>query len=307
MTSFDDDDAPARGSVDHAEPEPPLSETQPIPVAFTAAVDPHLPSGPDDYHYDDVLPEHPVGGRKARREAAEALAAAEAARTAGLPPGTYPASAPQASLRPATPSPLGRLVVPIALALVSAVALFAAWNHLQASGAPAVPVGAAGPTALASPPVPTLGTASPAPSSSPSSSPKASSSPSARPSTTPSARPSGSPSASGGAGAPSGLRTIDPTYTATDRQPPVIVLNATNRAGLAARVAARLRADGWKVVQIGNYRGGDVARTTSFMIGHLAAASTLKRDLGTVTLVDGLLPGMADKHLTLVVGADYPA
>jgi hypothetical protein len=94
--------------------------------------------------------------------------------------------------------------------------------------------------------------------------------------------------------------------TRTDRQPPVIVLNGTGRPGLAAKLAARLRADGWSVVRVGNYRGSTkVTSTTAFLIGHLQAMATLHRDLPTVSLVDGLLPGMADKHLTIIVGPDY--
>jgi hypothetical protein len=41
------------------------------------------------------------------------------------------------------------------------------------------------------------------------------------------------------------------------------------------------------------------------MIGHLKAAATMQHDLPTVTLVDGLLPGMQKLRLTLVIGDDY--
>jgi hypothetical protein len=43
------------------------------------------------------------------------------------------------------------------------------------------------------------------------------------------------------------------------------------------------------------------------MVGHLKAAATMQHDLPTVTLVDGLLPGMQKQHLTLVIGSDYKA
>ncbi len=129
MTTFSDDNdgAPAdRGAVsqdvaDHdfdADTAPtvitPFAQQPESPVPGFVSPDPAT----TDFHSDDVLPVMPVGGRRSRRESLDS--------DPDLEPGTA-----WVDPRPATPSPLGRLVVPIALALVSAVALFAAWSHLQ--------------------------------------------------------------------------------------------------------------------------------------------------------------------------------
>jgi hypothetical protein len=299
MTTFSDDngDAPAGGSVvgqeiaDHEhDTQPtvitPFAQTQDVPLPGFAAPS----SAPGDFHADDILPVTPPGGRRSRREALES------------DPDHVDGGATTAGERRTTPSPLGRLVVPIALALVSAVALFAAWTHLQDTSTSTVPVGAGGPSA-SSPAIPTFD-ASPGASTSPTSATSPSDSPSPAASSPAASSPAASspaassPPASSPAATPSVL-------TSFDRQPPVIVLNATNRPGLASKVAAKLRAQGWKVVSVGNWRRGGVTSTTSYMIGHLKAAATMQHDLPTVTLVDGLLPGMQKLHLTLVIGDDY--
>jgi hypothetical protein len=293
MTSFsdDNDDAPAgRGAVSQDVAVHDFADTAPTVITpFVQPSDSPVPGflPPDqattDVHTDDVLPVLPVGGRRARRESLDP----DLETGAGW---DHP--------RPATPSPLGRLVVPIALALVSAVALFAAWSHLPAnSKAPAVPVGAGGPSASA-PPVVAF-SASPLPSTSPSA---------VAPSDTPAASaPAASSPAASSPAASSPAASTPPVLTSFDRKPPVIVLNATGRSGLASKVAASLRAQGWSVVSVGNWRGGAVTSTTSYMVGHLKAAATMQHDLPTVTLVDGLLPGMQKQHLTLVIGSDYKA
>jgi hypothetical protein len=292
--SADDDAVPSgRGAVSQEIADHELeADTQPT-VITPFAPQPESPSPvpgfaspepvPGDFHADDILPVMPVGGRRSRREAADTDPDAAAPATAYDP-------------QRSTPSPLGRLVVPIALALVSAVALFAAWSHLQDNtSTPTVPVGAGGPVASA-PPVAAF-----------SPSPEASTSPSAAaPSDSPSAAAS-TPAASSPAASTPAASTAPPVLTSFDRKPPVIVLNATGRPGLASKVAAKLRAEGWTVVSVGNWRGGAVKGTTSYMVGHLKAAATMQHDLPTVTLVDGLLPGMQKQHLTLVIGDDYKA
>jgi hypothetical protein len=151
MTSFSDDNdsAPSGGGAvgqeiaDHeleADTQPtvitPFAQQADLPVPGFASPEPQL----GDFHADDILPVMPVGGRRSRRESGDGDPESAAAGAS-----TYD---PQRS----TPSPLGRLVVPIALALVSAVALFAAWSHLQDNtSAPTVPVGAGGPVATAPP------------------------------------------------------------------------------------------------------------------------------------------------------------
>jgi hypothetical protein len=182
-----------------------------------------------------------------------------------------------------TPSPLGRAVVPIALALVSAVALAAAWARLQDTPGTLTAVPAAVTPSLS--PVPTPG-GSVAPS----------------PTAPLVARPS--------AAAPSAARptpSATPTSVARDRSMPVVVLNATRRQGLAARVAARLRADGWRVVAIGNWTRGGVGGTTAYLVGHARAGATMRHDIPTAEVVGALRPGMRARTLTLVVGPDYPS
>jgi hypothetical protein len=296
MTTFsdDNDDAPpGRGAVSQEIAEHEFeADTQPTVITpFAQQPDSPVPgfvspdAHPGDVHADDILPITAPGGRRSRREAAD------------TDPGDGSTGVTYAPHR-TTPSPLGRLVVPIALALVSAVALFAAWTHLQDSSSTAsLPVGAGGPS-VSAPPVSAF-SPSPAASTSPSSAP--SDSPSAAVSTDPASSPAAS------SPAPSSSPTTPPVLTSFDRNPPVIVLNATNRAGLASKVAAKLRAEGWTVVSVGNWRGAPVKGTTSYMIGHLKAAATMQHDLPTVTLVDGLLPGMKKLHLTLIVGDDYKA
>jgi hypothetical protein len=204
-----------------------------------------------------------------------------------------------------TPSGAGRVLLPIALCLVGVVALGAGWTHLESDRA----AEAGTPVAVApsgKPPVPSLG------ASSPSATPAASSSPSASRSAAPSASGSrsGSPSAS-----PSGTGSAAPTTTpgassapppVTDRSVPVVVLNATNRTGLAAAVAQRLRAKGWTVDSVGNWTGGGVRLTTVFVTGNAAAAATMRRD---VKPADGTLPtwsGMPKNRVVLVIGPDFP-
>lgn len=217
---------------------------------------------------DDVLPAE--GGRRARRLAQE-----------------DPKRAPLT-----TPTPLGRAVLPVLLAVLCVAALWGAWTHLQdkqaASAAPA-------------PTRPTSDAASPAPSRV-SPSPVASSTPAA--STAPSSAPATSAAASRPAtSAPAVVATARPV----DRRPPVVVYNATNRAGLARTVARQLEAKGWKVVGVGNWTRTNVPRTSLYLIGHLDAQATMKRDFPYAKgPFQDPLPGMPAKTLVVVIGDDYP-
>ena len=182
-----------------------------------------------------------------------------------------------------TPSPLGRLVLPIALLVVAAVAVFAAWNQLGSRG-----------SETASPPTPTASaststTPSPSASAKPSTKPSATASSSPKPSTSPSSSPS-------------------PTASAVviDRSVPVTVLNGTRRTGLAARVANELRSKGWTVVSIGNWRGGGVDTTTVFVDGRDDAAATMRRDLPEADATEQPIGAMRANRITVVVMDDYP-
>jgi hypothetical protein len=221
--------------------------------------------------------------------------AAAAVGTAEAPPGRG-----RRQLPADTPSGAGRVILPIALCLVGVVALGAGWVHLEADRA------AEAQTRLAvapsdKPPVPSLGT------STPSSSPAASTSPSPSPSASRTASASASPSRTvSPSSTPSTSASPTPVPPVDDRSVPVVVLNATNRTGLAAAVAARLREKGWTIAQVGNWRGDTVRLTTVFVTRNAQAAATMRRD---VKPADGTLPtwpGMPKNRVVLVIGPDYP-
>jgi hypothetical protein len=230
---------------------------------------------------DDVLPAD--GGRRARREATTAQ-----------------------RLPLTTPSPLGRLVIPIALVLIAAIGLLAAWTHYQSSddpnagGGPAVPSGAVT--------IPGDG-ATAVPSTSPSAitSPTASTLPSASATTTASATGGAVPTASASHSPSTSPSSSASTDRPIDRKVPVVVLNATGRPGLAAKVAAQLRAKGWNVTSVGNWTRGGIAKTTIYLNGHLDAQATIRKDFRYAT-GPILLPLASMPHLRMivVVGDDYP-
>ncbi|HET7901157.1 MAG TPA: LytR C-terminal domain-containing protein [Candidatus Nanopelagicales bacterium] len=283
MTTYSGED----GMTGTDEPTPygadPAGPSGPTPGAEDDAPFGYQPGADEAAHDDtaynatDVLPVGAVGGRQARRRAAE-----EQARAA-----TPPAAVKK--IASATPSGPGRAIVPLALALVSGVALAAGWLHLESDRtATAEPPGAA-PSASASP------TPTPSPSLSTSSTPS--------PSTSPTTAPSVSPSAV----SPAPSTTTKPV-SAVDRSVPVVVLNATGKSGLAAKVAAKLRADGWKVTSVGNWTKGGIAATTIYLNGHVAARDTMVKDLPAADgRVEFPLAGMPKLRLVVVVGKDYPA
>jgi hypothetical protein len=219
------------------------------------------------YNADDVLPSGSPG--KDSRAARASKAGGTGSGDGGGP-------------RRTGPTPLGRAVLPLGLALVSAVALVAGWTHLQEDRANDTV---------------TLPAASSTRTAGGSQTPVASESPSAVASATqkPAASSSASPSAS-----------TSPTALPVDRSVPVVVLNSTARTGLAAKVAASLRKDGWTVVSVGNYRGGRLALTTVFARGNANAVATMRSDLPTKDAVKAPVGAMNPNRLTVVIGADYP-
>jgi hypothetical protein len=257
-----------------------LPEPDEHPTLVTPRPDPAdaAPSAPEQAWSDDILPV-PDGGRRARREAAEAH-----------------------DPRPAR-SPLGRVVLPLALVLVALVALVAAWNHLQnkddasLTGGPAVSNGTVTAPSVTASTVPTTSASGRiAPSDGVSgTAPAVSDGATTTSSTTPSTAPSTSASPS----------TI---ARPIDRSVPVVVLNATSRTGLAGKVAAQLRAKGWTVTSVGNWSKGGITKTTVYLNGHLNAQATIRKDLpaakGPVLMP---LPSMPKLRMVVVVGDDYPA
>lgn len=185
-----------------------------------------------------------------------------------------------------TPSPLGRVLLPIALIVVAVVAVLAAWGRLQSDES----VVAGGPTSPAA--SPTSSASSPSPSPSPSSaSPTAKPTKTATPTPTTSDEPMESPS---------------PTAVVIDRSVPVTVLNGTRRTGLASKVAADLRTKGWTVVSIGNWRAGGVDTTTVFVEGRDDAAATMRRDLKEANATEEPIGAMRANRITVVIMDDYP-
>ena len=88
---------------------------------------------------------------------------------------------------------------------------------------------------------------------------------------------------------------------------PVGVLNATSRTGLAASVAAKLRAKGWTVVAAANWRADNVHRTTIFTTRWPKAVRTLRHDVPAVRAVRAPLPQMSTDRIVLVLADDYPS
>ena len=231
------------------------------------------------YSHDDVLPAGPVGGGR------------RAARAAAAPPP-----------RRTGPTPLGRVVLPAALAVVSGVALVFGWVTLQDDRAQTA--ARAVPTASARALVPAAPVVSTSPTAVTSTAPVVAESPSAPAASAPAAS---APAASGSAPAASGSAPASSPSASTtvDRSVPVVVLNSTARTGLAAKVAAQLRKAGWTVVSIGNYRTR-LAATTVFAEGHANAVATIKADLPTDESVKPPAGAMNPARLTVVLGPDYP-
>ena len=213
---------------------------------------------------------------------------AQAPLDADVPTGpedVLPARPPGRRAKPVehTPSPLGRIVLPIVLLVLAGVALFGAWHQLGSDDGSDV----AGPTPTSS------ASASATPTPSPS------------PSTTASEEPSPSPTPTKTSASP----TKSPSPTASvviDRSVPVTVLNGTRRTGLAAKVADDLRSKGWTVVSIGNWRGSGVDTTTVFVVGREDAAATMRRDLKAADATEEPIGAMRTNRITVVVMDDYP-
>ncbi len=109
---------------------------------------------------------------------------------------------------------------------------------------------------------------------------------------------------------PTAAPTPSPSPTATASRParsvvkaPVVVLNQTRQTGLAASVASRLRARGWQVTGVGNWRGSVSSTTVYYAAGLERAARSLADVLG-VERIRPKVAGMASGRLTVVLTAD---
>jgi hypothetical protein len=85
----------------------------------------------------------------------------------------------------------------------------------------------------------------------------------------------------------------------------VVVLNATSRRGLAARFQQSLRAKGWNVVAVGNFRGNIPATTVYYPEEQQAAAEALDRQFGEVNRVRPAFAGISRTRLTVILAGDF--
>jgi hypothetical protein len=117
--------------------------------------------------------------------------------------------------------------------------------------------------------------------------------PTATPTTAASARPTAIPPV------------VQPTASPAAGIVPVSVLNNSKISGLADRGAARFRAGGWPVKLTGNYRGGNIARTTVYYApGGLASAQRFAKQFG-IPRVAPRFPGLPTTGMTVLLTRDY--
>ena len=86
----------------------------------------------------------------------------------------------------------------------------------------------------------------------------------------------------------------------------VVVLNQTQRAGLAASVAETVRADGWVVASTGNFGGTVPATTVYFPSGGEAAATEIARLLPVDPRVLPIFPAVDSERITVIVTDNFP-
>ncbi|MGO4613720.1 LytR C-terminal domain-containing protein [Nocardia sp. 2YAB30] len=82
---------------------------------------------------------------------------------------------------------------------------------------------------------------------------------------------------------PAGTTTTSSTTTTAGRSVPVRVLNNSMIAGLAAKTASELSANGWTIAETGNYPGTNIAKTTVYYgtsPGDREAARTIADEIG---------------------------
>jgi hypothetical protein len=83
------------------------------------------------------------------------------------------------------------------------------------------------------------------------------------------------------------------------------VLNNSRRQGLASDVAAQLRAKGWPVAKVGNYRGRVAETTVYYLPGQLPQAHELVREFPQIHRILPRFRGLPGSGLTLVVTRDW--
>lgn len=86
----------------------------------------------------------------------------------------------------------------------------------------------------------------------------------------------------------------------------VVVLNQTSRPGLAGRVATRLRAKGWTVALVGNFRGVVPATTVYYPPRQAAAARAVAAALAVTPRTRPRFGNLSTTRVTVVLTASYP-
>jgi hypothetical protein len=99
--------------------------------------------------------------------------------------------------------------------------------------------------------------------------------------------------------------TAEPT-TPVARDLEIVVLNQTTRSGLASTVADRLRAAGWEVPAVGNFRGVVPSTTVYYPPGGEAEALAVANDLPTEPRTRPRFGNLSTTRLTVVVTSSYP-
>lgn len=100
--------------------------------------------------------------------------------------------------------------------------------------------------------------------------------------------------------------TPTPTPTPRVEKVPVVVLNQTTRAGLAAQFQIKLEAGGWTVSGIDDFRGNVPATTVYFPPGLRAAAKALMAQFPQVGRIRPAFSGISTTQLTVILSKDFP-
>lgn len=179
--------------------------------------------------------------------------------------------------------------VPSLLAVIAIAAVITAlyvWQHEERASTETV---ASAPRTPESPAASTPMTATASPSPSPS------------PSSTATASPTASPNAQ--QTSPKAPAKTSPKATT---RLPLVVLNQTSRRGLGGRLASHLRAQGWTVAQVGNFRGNVAATTVYYPRGAARQASAVAAVVPGGARTRPAFANLSGSRLTVIIADDYP-
>jgi cytoskeletal protein RodZ len=128
------------------------------------------------------------------------------------------------------------------------------------------------------------------------------------PTSPPSSGPTGAPT-SAPTGAPTSAPTGEPTTTSNPgggqvSRVPIEIYNNTTVRGMAERLAGELRATGWTVSGVDNWRGKVVGTTVYYQPAHRDDAEALASRIGTGR-VKPALDNMRKGRLTVILTSDY--